>query len=101
MEAELGCRFLSLLDLPYFRPIEMLLIDPMHNLFLGTARHVARDIWIGRSILGASAISKIEARLRSLIIPVGLGRLPTSINAGCFLTADQWKIGLYIFHFTV
>ena len=89
MEAELGCRFSSLLDLPYFRPIEMLLIDPMYNLFLGTAKHIARDIWIGRSILGASAISKIETRLRSLIIPVGLCRLPTSINAGCFLTADQ------------
>ena len=73
--------------IPY-HTIEMLLIDPMHNLFLGTAKHIAQDIWIGRSILGASAISKIEARLRSLIIPVGLGRLPTSINAGCFLTAD-------------
>ena len=89
--SELGCRFSSLLDLPYFRPIEMLLIDPMHNLFLGTAKHFARDIWIGRNILDTSAITKIETRLRNLIIPVGLGRIPVSINVGCFLTADQWK----------
>ena len=43
-ESELGCRYSSLLDLPYFCPIEMLLIDPMHNLFLGTAKHFARDL---------------------------------------------------------
>ena len=90
-EAELGCRFSSLLDLPYFRPIEMLLIDPMHNLFLGTAKHFARDIWIRRNILDASAIAKIETRLRNLIVPVGLGRIPVSINVESFLTADQWK----------
>lgn len=72
-ESELDCRFSSLLDLPYFRPIEMLLIDPMHNLFLGTAKHFARDIWIGRNILDASAIAKIETRLRNLIVLVRLG----------------------------
>ena len=90
-EAELGCRFSSLLDLPYFRPIEMLLIDPVHNLLLGTAKHFAHDIWIGRNILDTSQISNIETRLRNLTVPVGLGRIPVSINVGCFLTADQWK----------
>ena len=40
-ESELGCRYSVLLELSYFRPIEMLLIDPMHNLFLGTAKHFA------------------------------------------------------------
>ena len=45
-ESELGCRYSSLLDLPYYLPIQMMLIDPMHNLFLGTAKHLARDLWI-------------------------------------------------------
>ena len=63
-EAELGCRYTSLLDLPYFLPIQMLLIDPMHNLFLGTAKHVARDLWVGKSILSSSAIRLIENRLK-------------------------------------
>lgn len=90
-ESSLGCRYTALLDLPYYRPIEMTLIDPMHNLFLGTAKHFARDIWIGRSILQAGELAKIESRLRNAIVPIGLGRLPVSINTGIFLTADQWK----------
>ena len=90
-ESELGCRYSALLDLPYFCPIEMLLIDPMHNLFLGTAKHFARKLWIGRSMLDARALSKIDKRLKNLTAPTGLGRLPVSINVGCFLTAEQWK----------
>ena len=30
-----GCRYFCLLQLPYFDPIKMLVIDPMHNLYLG------------------------------------------------------------------
>lgn len=90
-ESELGCRYSKLLDLPYFRPIEMLLIDPMHNLFLGTAKHVARDLWIAKDTLDTAALETIDTRLRNLIVPTGLGRIPVSIKAGCFLTADQWK----------
>ena len=90
-ESELGCRYSSLLDLPYFRPVEMLLIDPMHNLFLGTAKHFARNLWIGKNILDTTALAKIENRLKNTIVPAGLGRLPVSINVGYFLTAEQWK----------
>ena len=39
MEKTLGCRYSSLLDLPYFDAPTMLVIDPMHCLFLGLARH--------------------------------------------------------------
>ena len=80
-ESNLGCRYSVLLELSYFRPIEMLLVDPMHNLFLGPAKHFARDIWIGRNILDMNALTKIETRLKSTIVPPGLGRLPASMNA--------------------
>lgn len=39
-ESEFGCRYSELLKLPYFDPIRMLLIDPMHCLFLGVAKYV-------------------------------------------------------------
>ena len=68
----------------------MLLIDPMHNLFLGTAKHFARDLWIGRSFLLPSALSKIEATLKNTVVPSRLGRLPVSSNTRNFLTAEQW-----------
>ena len=63
----------------------------MHNLFLGTAKRFVRDIWISRNILDMSALAEIEGRLKNTIVPPVLGRLPTSIKSGTFLTADQWK----------
>lgn len=39
-ESELGCRYSCLLQLPYFDAVRMLIIDPMHNLYLGTAKYI-------------------------------------------------------------
>ena len=36
MESELGCHYTVLLELPYFSPIQTAIIDPMHNLFIGS-----------------------------------------------------------------
>lgn len=91
MEANCGCRYSVLLDLTYFDPVKMLLLDPMHNLFLGTAKHMVRDVWIGKSFLDKSSLVKIEHRLRKVVVPSGLGRLPVAIAVGTFLTAEQWK----------
>ena len=38
-ESESGCCYSVLLKLPYFDAPHMLIIDPMHNLFLGSAKH--------------------------------------------------------------
>lgn len=40
-----GVRYSVLLELDYFDPIRMTIIDPMHNLFLGTAKRVL-NLWI-------------------------------------------------------
>ena len=68
----------------------MLLIDPMHNLFLGTAKHFIFQILVGRNILGKNDLEIVSHRLRSMQTPTGLGRLPTSSAVGTFLTAEQW-----------
>ena len=44
------CRYSSLLKLSYFDPIQMLAIDPMHNLFLGTAKKML-EIWQDQGFL--------------------------------------------------
>ena len=90
-ESQLGCRYSVLLELPYFDPVRMLLIDPMHNLFMGTAKHLTLDIFIGRQILSKMDLVKIEQRLMSVKVPIGIGRLPAKIDIGRFLTAEQWK----------
>ena len=38
-ESASGCRYSVLLELPYFDAPRMLIVDPMHNLFLGSAKH--------------------------------------------------------------
>ena len=40
LESKYGCRYSVLLKLPYFDPTRMLIVDPMHNLFLGSAKHI-------------------------------------------------------------
>ena len=51
IESESGYRDTVLVRLPYFSPTRMLVIDAMHNLFLGTGKHMIKDIWIGRHSL--------------------------------------------------
>ena len=43
-ESRTGCRYSVLLKLPYFNAPRMLVIDPMHNLFLGSAKHYVKAI---------------------------------------------------------
>ena len=62
LQSEFGCRYSSLLQLPYFDPIRMLTIDPIHNLFLGTAKYMVRKVWIKHGYLNASKLSVIEER---------------------------------------
>lgn len=40
IESEHGVRFSALVDLAYFDPKRFAAIDPMHNLFLGTAKRL-------------------------------------------------------------
>lgn len=40
-ESELGCRYSGLLELPYFNPVRMLTVDPMHNRKENHAKGVA------------------------------------------------------------
>lgn len=89
-ESELGCRYTALLNLPYFDPVRMLMIDPMHNLFLGTSKHVTQHIWIAKNILSTEKLTTIHKRLQNVQLPVDIGRLPTRINSGATFTAEQW-----------
>ena len=39
-ESLYGLRYSVLLDLPYFNPVRYPIMDPMHNLYLGTGKHM-------------------------------------------------------------
>ena len=94
MESELGCRYSSLLQLPYFDVVRMLIIDPMHNLYLGTAKHIFSKIWVSKNYLDSVSLNAINERILSLMVPpeVRFNRLPSCMQNPSSLTAEQWML---------
>ncbi len=95
LQKEHGLKYSVLLELEYFNPIRFCIIDPMHNLYLGTAKHILKNIWLDDSsrIITASMFETIQT---SVLVPSDIGRVPKKITSsfgtssfGGF-TADQW-----------
>ena len=93
-ESELGCRYSSLLQLPYFDVVRMLIIDPMHNLYLGTAKHMLCKIWVRADIVDSKTLELINERILLLVIPpeIRFSRLPAHMEHASSLTAEQWML---------
>ena len=93
LEKEYGLRYSSLLQLPYYDAIKMSsIIDPLHNLFLGTAKHMFENVWLAKGLLTRETLESVQPRMASIICPEDTGRLPSNItsNFGGF-TGNQWK----------
>ena len=88
IEWDQGVRYSILLDLPYFNPLRMCVIDPMHNLLLGTAEHML-SVWID---LARQHFDDIQCKVDSFTTP---GRIPTKIAAG--FSGFNGVIGHYYF----
>ena len=56
LESSYGCRYSVLLELDYYDPIRMLVVDPVHNLFLGSAKHIIKSVWASQAILDLSSL---------------------------------------------
>lgn len=99
IQGELGIRYSELLRLPYLDIIRCHLIDPMHNLYLGTAKNVF-SLWKANKILPEPLCATIQQKMDSIITPSHLGRLPGKIaTAGGFsgFTAEQWMIWTIVY----
>ncbi|KAJ7156359.1 hypothetical protein C8R46DRAFT_1115786 [Mycena filopes] len=86
-------RWSELHRLPYFDICQMVVIDPMHNLFLGVVKTHFYHIWVQLNVLRKTKeLRSLHAILSKLKLPAHLGRLPSLIGepAGGSLTADQW-----------
>ena len=99
-ESENGVRYSELLRLPYYQPIQFVVLDPMHNLFLGTAKTFLKDIWThGQSPLISKAhLLTVQERIDSIHVPSSIGRIPRKIASNfASLTADQWRSWTTVF----
>ena len=81
-ESKFGCRYSILLDLPYFDAPKMLaIINPMHNLFLGSGKHMI-NVWIKNNLLNENKFHQIQCFIDNMIVPSDVGRIPKKIETG-------------------
>ena len=91
LESKLGCRYSCLLKLPYFDAPRMLVIDPMHNLFLGTAKHMLH-LWLQKELISVAQYHCIQDNVNRMVVPSDIGRIPHKIASSFSgFTADQFK----------
>ena len=97
LESTLGCCFSSLLKLPYFDAPRMLIVDPMHNLLLGTGKHMLQ-LWIKHSVISTAQFAALQDCVDGMVAPSDIGRIPHKI-ASVFsgFTADQFKNWIVMF----
>ena len=85
-----GVHLSALTKLEYFDCVRFHIIDPMHNLFLGTAKYVLK-LWT-ENVPSKEQLKEIGRKIEELNTATSIGRIPQKIasNHGNF-TAEEWK----------
>ena len=90
-ESQYGVRFCALLRLGYYDSIKFVAVDLMHNLLLGTAKHMFCT-WIDLGLLSNSNLEKLDLLINDFVVPNNIGRLPTQIKFNYLsFKAAQWS----------
>ncbi|OBZ79611.1 hypothetical protein A0H81_00065 [Grifola frondosa] len=92
---DFATRFTQLACLPYFDLVRQVVIDPMHNLFLGLVKMHFYYMWVKMGILQEKhELCVLHDMLRDFTLLYGSGKLPKDIGepSGGSLTADQWRL---------
>ena len=87
-----GTKYSVLVKLSYFHFINMCIIDPMHNLFLGTAKKMIQ-IWKEEGILTKENVAQVQQRVDKICCSNDVGKLPSKMKDFSFnsFTADELK----------
>ena len=92
IQQEFGIRYSQLLELPYFDVVRCHLVDPMHNLFLGTAKKLL-TLWKDQGYLSTNSFVLIQKEIDDITPPANIRRIPHKISAGFSgFTAEQWML---------
>lgn len=68
IEREFGIRFTELIHLPYFDTVRFTVIDPMHNILLGSAKHIIH-LWKGMGLLNEFRNQHIQIIVDKFVCP--------------------------------
>ena len=97
IERKYGVRYSELLSLPYFDIVEHHVVDPMHNLLLGTGKYLM-TLWKEKGIINKGQFEYIQEEVNNMKVPEGVGRIPYKITSSFSgFTADQWKNWICIY----
>ena len=97
IEHQYGVRFTKLLRLQYFDTVRFIVIDPMHNMLLGTAKNMVA-LWKSSALLSEKDFDSIQFFVNKFVTPSDVGRIPYKIASNFSgFTADQWKNWTLIF----
>ena len=67
-------------------------------MFLGSAIHFVKPIFIGKEILSDAKFDILQHRVDFITVPPDIGCIPQKIRSGfASFTADQWKTGVLYF----
>ncbi|OAD65474.1 hypothetical protein PHYBLDRAFT_120079, partial [Phycomyces blakesleeanus NRRL 1555(-)] len=89
LEIENGVRLSELHRLVYFEPVRAAITNPMHNLFLGTAKRMM-DIWIANNLLNDKDFVEMQEEANRMVLPVGYTTLKIKIGKKFpFMKADE------------
>lgn len=97
IEKGAGIRYSELLRLPFFDIVHCHLVDPMHNLFFGTAKKMLK-LWRDQKLLTERKFEEIQELMDEINPPADIGRIPNKIStqfAG--FTAEQWMMWTIVF----
>ncbi len=91
LEKKYGCRYSCLLKLPYYDAVRMsTVVDPLHNMFLGTAKHIVKSAWLPS--LSESDLKLLQSWVDEIIVSGDIGRIPRKIASNFkTFTGQQWK----------
>ena len=100
-ERDSGIRYSVLLELVYFDPIRMTALDPMHNLFLGTAKHKI-SVWKTQKLLCDEDFKLIQDKMEPFQCPSDIGRLPKKFSSsyGSF-NEVQFMLFVICYHWNI
>lgn len=92
LETEYGTKYSILSKLPYYDFILMTIIDPMHNLFLGTAKRMIH-VWKDAGFITKRNVHLIQQRINDIECSNDVGKIPGKFDDFSFasFTADELK----------
>ena len=78
------------------RVLRFHVVDPMHNLLLGTGKH-ALSVWIKLEIIRPCQYDEIQQIIDTFSFPSDIGRITyTVVSSFSGFTADQWRTWIMI-----